>query len=121
MVIICCCYIVIGLAAPFAYAVSSANLRGLKRELFDYFECERVPDIVGSDQLQCDRSGYESFLNPTTKILGYNLVALFPVVNLIYFFSKKKVTHMKRKISSASRSLSSRSFTLTGIQNQNNV
>ena len=98
-----------------SYAISSATLRGLKKELFDYFECERVRDIVGSDQLKCDRSGYESYLIPTTKILGYSFLALYPVITLIYFFSKKKVKDMKHTISNASRSISSRSFTLSGI------
>ena len=110
VIIICCCYIILGLAGSLSYALSSAYLRGLKRELLDYFECERVRDVLNSDQL-CDRSGYERFLNVVPKILGYSLLALYPVITLIYFFRKKKKTESMPK--PTSRGISSKSFTLT--------
>ena len=42
VIVICCCYVVLGLGAALAYAISSTSLRGLKVELLDYFECEHT-------------------------------------------------------------------------------
>ena len=94
VIIICCCYVVLGLAASFSFSFSSSSLPGLKRELMDHFECERVGDGENPDQL-CDKSGFERFINPAPKILAYTLLALYPLITLIYFLHKKKKANTK--------------------------
>ena len=89
VIIICCCYVILGLVASIAYAVSSVNVRGLKVELMNYFECERVHSGVDTNQ-SCDRNEFERFTNVTSKVLGYSALALYPVITLIYFFRKKE-------------------------------
>ena len=114
VIVICCCYIILGLGASLAYAISSTSLRGLKVELLEYFECERTAGINSlSSQSLCDRSEFESFLNPSSKILGYGLVALYPVITLIYFARKKRKPHHRRTLTRSSAS--SKSLTLTGL------
>ena len=113
VVIICCCYVVLGLGAALAYAISSTSLRGLKVELLDYFECERTASLTSEDQ-SCDRGEFERFLNPSSKILGYSLVALYPVITLIYFASKKRKPRPSRRTLTHSN-ISSKSLTLNGL------
>lgn len=78
---------VLGLGAALAYAISSSSLRTLSIELFEYFECEHtaaasVDPMIMNPQI-CDRGGFERSLNPLSKILGYALIALYPVITLI--------------------------------------
>ena len=81
MLIICCYYVILGLGASLTFTISSAYLNSLQNELQDYFECEEC----GIDSGQtCDRSQYERFINPALKTIGYSLLALYPVVTLIY-------------------------------------
>jgi hypothetical protein len=112
IIIICCCYVVLGLGAALAYAISSVSLRGLKVELLDYFECERTASQEREGQ-SCDRGEFEEFLNAPSKILGYCLIALYPVITLIYFARKKKQPQRRRTLSS---NISSRSLTLNGLR-----
>jgi hypothetical protein len=112
VIIICCCYVVIGLGAALAYAISSVSLRGLKVELLDYFECERTAN-QGPKSQSCDRGEFERFLNPFSKILGYCLIALYPIITLIYF--ARKMRRPQRKQTLAHNNISSKSLTLTGL------
>ena len=81
MLIICCCYIILGLAASLAFVISSVYLRALQKELLDYFNCE----CFGVDSSQvCDRSKHEKFVNPVLLTMGYSLFALYPVITLLY-------------------------------------
>ena len=111
VIIICCCYVVLGLGAALAYAISSVSLRGFKVELLDYFECERTASLNSASQ-SCDRGEFEDFLNAPSKILGYCLIALYPVITLVYFARNKKRPQRKRTLTS---NISSRSLTLTGL------
>ena len=111
MIAICCFYVVIGLGASLAYAISSTSLRVLKSELTDYFECESVRGGLNDDQ-SCDRSEFERHVNATSKILGYSLLALYPVITLIYFLRKKRKPHPHRRTLTNSQ-FSTRSLTLT--------
>ena len=113
LIVICCCYVVLGLGAALAYAISSTTLHGLKVELLEYFECERTASI-NPENLSCDRGEFERFLNPSTKILGYSLVALYPVITLIYFVRKKRKPHPKWRTLTHSN-ISSKSLTLNGL------
>ena len=81
MLIICCYYVVLGLGASLAYVISSVNLRGLKIELSEYFECECLG--VNFNQT-CDISGYKGYINPPMLTIGYSLLALYPVITLMY-------------------------------------
>ena len=110
VIVICCCYVVLGLGAALAYAISSTSLRELKVELLDYFECERTASLEPESQ-SCDRGEFEKFLNPSSKILGYCLIALYPVITLIYFARKKKQPQRKRTLTHSN--ISSKSLTLT--------
>ena len=112
VIIICCCYVVLGLGAALSYAISSTSLRGLKVELLDYFECERTASLTSESQ-SCDRDEFERFLNPSSKILGYSLVALYPVITLIYFVRKKKQPQHKRTLTHSN--ISSKSLTLNSL------
>ena len=78
VLVISCCYVVVGLGAPLAYIVSSVFLRGLQKALSEYFEC----NLCG---LEGDKSHYEQFLNPPLITIGYSLLVLYPVITLIYF------------------------------------
>lgn len=82
MLIICCCYVILGLGASLAYAISSVQLIGLNQELFNYFECECLGS--NTNQMPCDRRGYERFINPVLITVGYSLIALYPIITLIY-------------------------------------
>ena len=93
MLIICCCYVILGLGATLAYAVSSASLGGLQSALLDYFECERCG--VNSAEQPCDRSGFERFTNPIMITIGYSLLALYPVITLIYVVRIPRVSQPK--------------------------
>ena len=108
MIIICCFYAVLGLGASFSYVISSSYLNVLKSELTDYFECESGG--LNDDQ-SCDRSEFERHVNATSKILGYSLLALYPVITLIYFLRKKRKTRAKRILSR--KGMSSKSLTST--------
>ena len=96
VIIICCCYAILGLVASIAYAVSSVNVRGLKVELMNYFECERVHSGLDTNQ-SCDRNEFEGFTNAPSKVLGYSALALYPVITLIYFFQRRKETPQSRR------------------------
>ena len=61
--------------------MSSAVLGDLQHELREYFACERCGVISG---LVCDRSGFERFTNPTLITVAYSLLALYPVITLVY-------------------------------------
>ena len=89
MLIICCYYVILGLGASLAFAISSAYLTGLQNELQDYFECEEC-GIIDSGQT-CDRDRYERFINPALITIGYSLFALYPVVTLIYIVRFSKI------------------------------
>lgn len=81
MLIICCCYIILGLTASLAFVISSVYLRGLQKELLDYFDCE----CFGMDSNEvCDRSKHEKYVNPVLVTMGYSLFALYPVITLLY-------------------------------------
>ena len=79
MLIVSCCYVVVGVGAPLAFVVSSVFLRELRTALSEYFECK----FCGLEQ--CDRNTFEQFLNPPLITMGYSLLALYPVITLIYF------------------------------------
>ena len=111
VVIICSCYVVLGLGAALALAISSTSLRGLKVELLDYFECERTANLNSASQ-SCNRGEFEDFLNAPSKILGYCLVSLYPVITLIYFVRKKKRPQHKRTLTH--NNISNKSLTLNG-------
>ena len=113
VIVICCCYVVLGVGAALAYAISSTSLRGLKVELLEYFECERTASL-NSENPSCDRGEFERFLNPSSKILGYSLIALYPVITLIYFARKKRRAHPRRPTLTHSN-ISSKSLTLSGL------
>ena len=115
VIIICCCYAILGLVASIAYAVSSVNVRGLKVELMNYFECELVRSGLDTNQ-SCDRNEFEGFINAPSKVLGYSVLALYPVITLIYFFRKKKKPQSRRRTLTSSTQLSTKSLNLTGIQ-----
>ena len=54
VIVICCCYVVLGLGAALAYAISSISLRGLRVELLEYFECERTERTVSLEpEIEC--------------------------------------------------------------------
>ena len=110
VLIICILYSLLGLGASFSYAISSSYVNVLKNELMDYFECESVRGGLNTDQ-SCDRSEFERHVNATSKILGYSLLALYPVITLIYFLRKKRQRHPRRTLTSSH--FSSRSLTLT--------
>ena len=81
MLIICCCYIILGLAASLAFVISSVYLRALQNELLVYFDCE----CFGMDSNQmCNRSKHEKFVNPVLLTMGYSLFALYPVITVLY-------------------------------------
>ena len=81
MMVICCCYIILGLSANLAFVLSSISLRGLQKELLEYFGCE----CFGIDSSQvCDRNKLERFVNPVLLTIGYSLLALYPVITLLY-------------------------------------
>ena len=117
VMVICCCYVVLGLGASIAYAIASASVRRLKPELLDYFECESTYDSSAiSNQPLCDKSGYERYVSPASKIIGYSLLALYPVITLRYFLRKKKKLHdAKHKFTSNSCGTSSKSLNLTTL------
>ena len=96
VVIICCCYVILGFGATLAYAISSSLLGDLRRELFDYFECEQCG--VNSGQT-CDRSGFERLTNPPLVTIGYSLLALYPVITLIYVLRIKRKPRAKHTLS----------------------
>ena len=114
VIVICCCYVVLGLGAALAYAISSISLRGLRVELLEYFECERTASLEPESQT-CDRGEFEGFLNPSSKTLGYCLIALYPVITLIYFARKKKQPQRKRTLTHSSISSKSLTLTATGL------
>lgn len=91
MIIFCTGYSAIGLGATIIYGISSSPLRQIDHELSQYFECERVPHnntILTS--ANCDRSGFERLTNPTIQVIAWSLIALYPVITLIYFIYKKR-------------------------------
>ena len=89
---------VLGLAATLAFAISSRSLDGIISEVLDYFECERSGVNSGES---CDRSGFERLTNPEAKTLGYTVLALYPVITLIYFVrTRRKENVLKQKASS---------------------
>ena len=81
VLVICICYVVLGLAASLAYSISSAFLGDHQRELMDYFECERCG--VNSGRM-CDRSGFERLTNPPLITIGYSIFVLYPAITLVY-------------------------------------
>ena len=91
MIIFCTGYSAIGLGATIIYGISSSPLRQIDHELSQYFECERVPHnntiLTGAN---CDRSGFERLTNPTIQVIAWSLIALYPVITLIYFIYKKR-------------------------------
>ena len=101
VIIICCCYVVIGLGACLAFALSSTILRDLQRELIDYFECERCS--VNSGRM-CERIGFERLTNPPLVTVGYSLLALYPVITLVYVIriKRSRKVHTKQTLNMAS-------------------
>ena len=99
--IICCCYVVIGLGASLAFAISSTILEDLQRELIDYFECERCG--VNSGRM-CERIGFERLTNPPLVTVGYSLLALYPVITLVYVIriKRSRKVHTKQALHMAS-------------------
>lgn len=93
VLIICVCYVVLGLTAAMAYSISSAFLADHQRELMDYFECERCG--VDSGRM-CDRSGFERLTNPPLITMGYSVFVLYPVITLVYLVRLKRNSGTKR-------------------------
>ena len=104
---------VLGLGATLSYAISSTSLRGLTVELLEYFECERTANL-NSENPSCDRGEFERLLNPSSKIFGHSMIALYPVITLIYFAHKKRrKPHSRHTLTHGN--ISSKSLTLTGL------
>ena len=87
VLVICICYVILGLGASLAYSISSAFLADLQRELMDYFECEHCG--VNSGQM-CHRSEFERLTNPPLITIGYSVFVLYPLVTLVYFIRPKR-------------------------------
>ena len=109
VIIISCCFAVLGLGATLAFAISSRSLDGIMSEVLDYFECEL--NGVNPDQ-PCERSGFERLLNPASKVIGYAALALYPVITLIYFIRAKRKTRAKRVLT---QKTSSKSFMISSL------
>ena len=94
VLVICICYVILGLAASLAYSISSAFLGDHQRELMDYFECERCG--VNSGRM-CDRSGFERLTNPPLITIGYSIFVLYPVITLVYLIRLKREPRTKHE------------------------
>ena len=94
VLVICICYVILGLAASLAYSISSAFLGDHQRELMDYFECERCG--VNSGRM-CDRSGFERLTNPPLITIGYSIFVLYPVITLVYLVRLKREPRTKHE------------------------
>ena len=104
IIIICLCYVVLGLVASLAYSISSAFLDDLQGELMSYFECERCGMNSGR---MCDRSGFESLTNPPLITIGYSVFVLYPVIMLVYLVRLRRESRTKngqRELTSKSTS-----------------
>lgn len=102
MLVICCGYVLLGLATLLGYSMSSATLGKLHHELLDYFNCERCG--LNSGQT-CDRSGYERLTNPPMITIAYSLLALYPVITLVYIVRIRRKPHAKQVIPDVTSSL----------------
>ena len=92
VLIICCSYVILGLATLLGYSMSSAVLVDLQHELKEYFACERCGVNSG---VMCDRSGFERFMNPTLITIAYGLFALYPVITVVYVVRIQRTPHTK--------------------------
>ena len=82
--------------------MSSVSLSELHHELLDYFECERYG--VNASRM-CDRSGFERLTNPPMITIAYSLLALYPVITLIYVLRIKRKRRIKQVLPDVTSSL----------------
>ena len=113
---------ILGLGASLAYAVASSSIYELKSELMDYFECKSTmitynPLAESEEEMLCERSGFERYVSPASKIFGYSTLALYPAITLIYFLRKKRKPRLdsKHAFNNNSCGTSSKSLNLTGL------
>ena len=88
MTLYCVACILIGLGATISYGIISSPLRQIDVELMQYFECERIPLNYRPD-IKCDRNGFERLTHPAGHIIGFGLVALYPMTTLVFFYKKR--------------------------------
>lgn len=81
VLVICCWYVILGLATLLGYTLSSVVLDDLQHQLRDYFECERCGVNSGAT---CERDGFERFTNPSLITIAYSLLNLYPLITLVY-------------------------------------
>ena len=80
VLIVFCYNMALGLCAQTYFSRASKMIPELFDELEEYFDCESV----GTNGSTCDRSGFERLTDPELATMGYFLVGVYPVVNLVY-------------------------------------
>ena len=83
MAIYCAVCILIGIGATVSYGIISSPLRQIDVELMQYFECECTP----LNYTYC--TGFERLAHPAGHIIGFGLVALYPMTTLVFFYKKR--------------------------------
>ena len=79
------------LLAAIALTAFTLNARYLPQEaaaILSYFSCEQGGY---NPKAPCSRSGFEGLANPGLSTLAYILVALFPIVNLVYTLNIEEI------------------------------
>ena len=85
-------YAILGISGLTAITASSRNLSGYYNARNTYFLCER--NGIGAE---CDRSGFESYINPGLAIVGFILVDIYPAVNLVYVIHIADLKNLKQR------------------------
>ena len=88
ILIIFCYYVILGVIVLITFSFATRNDDRLLEEITGYFTCE-LPGI--DPQNPCDRSRYQSLLNPELNCISYILLGLFPVVNLIFAVNAEEI------------------------------
>ena len=88
ILIIFCYYVILGVIVLITFSFATRNDGRLLEELTGYFTCE-LPGI--DPQNPCDRSRYQSLLNPELNCFSYVLLGIFPVVNLIFAVNVEEI------------------------------
>ena len=87
VVIIFLYYILVGTIVLVAFGLNSNDHHVYRQKLLTYFACEST--TPGN----CDnaKSGALRYLNPEINDIAYILLALFPLVNLVYAFNYEEL------------------------------